>query len=346
MTDDARDALRAKAEQFLRGRIVSVTRWTGHSDTPPLSAQTSYVFNENPADLMAAFAQEMLNARAAQGFTPAAVVEARIALLPPGLLDRAREFWFRWWPENKGVAMWVALAEFALQATAATHDRAEAAESALAAVQAELQQAKEERLLPTQESIDARWPQEPPNPGSIPRDLPEVERANYRHCSACGQTYVLPLESHGVNCVRAYAMQHSAGVLTTQIRATLEWRRRAEQAEADLAALRERYDAVVAERDDLFAQCAEYLKDDETPAECIARNRKDIDALMTVLAQRTEERDRLLPLAKRSIEGEHLNRTVPYPELDHPARKGHRHSFNACPHPDCRLVRSIAGRQE
>ena len=39
------------------------------------------------------------------------------------------------------------------------------------------------------------------------------------------------------------------------------------------------------------ADCAPYLKDDEAPAECIERNRKDIDALMTVLAQRTRERD-------------------------------------------------------
>jgi hypothetical protein len=31
--------------------------------------------------------------------------------------------------------------------------------------------------------------------------------------------------------------------------------------------------------------CAPFLKDDETPAECIERHRKDIDALLTVLAQ-------------------------------------------------------------
>lgn len=35
----------------------------------------------------------------------------------------------------------------------------------------------------------------------------------------------------------------------------------------------------------LIAACAPYLKDGETPAECIARNRADIDSVLTLLAQ-------------------------------------------------------------
>ena len=35
----------------------------------------------------------------------------------------------------------------------------------------------------------------------------------------------------------------------------------------------------------LIAECSPYLKDGETPAECIARNRKDIDSLLTLLAR-------------------------------------------------------------
>lgn len=39
--------------------------------------------------------------------------------------------------------------------------------------------------------------------------------------------------------------------------------------------------------------CAPYLKEGETPAECLARNRRDIDVLMTLLAREKEEVARL-----------------------------------------------------
>lgn len=47
--------------------------------------------------------------------------------------------------------------------------------------------------------------------------------------------------------------------------------------------------------------CAPHLKDGETPADCIARNRADVDAALALLAKRAEERDE----ARRNFDREH-----------------------------------------
>ena len=80
--------------------------------------------------------------------------------------------------------------------------------------------------------------------------------------------------------------------LTTQTMCGLiqcPYMKRADAAEAQVTALRAERDQLRADNIQYAAEwkdCEPYLKDDgEQPAECLARNRKDIDALVTLLAQ-------------------------------------------------------------
>lgn len=55
----------------------------------------------------------------------------------------------------------------------------------------------------------------------------------------------------------------------------------------------------------LMAACEPYLKDEETPAECIARNRRDVDGCLTMLIAERRKAD---ALAARLAEAEALLR--------------------------------------
>lgn len=53
----------------------------------------------------------------------------------------------------------------------------------------------------------------------------------------------------------------------------------------------------------LVEACAPFLKDDETPAECIVRNRRDVDGCLTMLI---DERRKVESLRSRLAEAEQL----------------------------------------
>lgn len=57
----------------------------------------------------------------------------------------------------------------------------------------------------------------------------------------------------------------------------------------------------------LVEACAPFLKDDETPAECIVRNRRDVDGCLTMLI---DERRKVESLRSRLAEAEALLREI------------------------------------
>lgn len=75
----------------------------------------------------------------------------------------------------------------------------------------------------------------------------------------------------------------------------------------------------------LVEACAPFLKDDETPAECIVRNRRDVDGCLTMLI---DERRKVESLRSRLAEAEQWIR-------NHPPQYGGDHACAQCyPHSD------------
>lgn len=137
----------------------------------------------------------------------------------------------------------------------------------------------------------------PPPPVTGTHGAQEMAPARTEHDRGAAVATGTPERETPTFVERLTALSTFERVFFTERMEVLEMAREADaevqRLNAELASEREKhdeeaYDDALATIDALAAKlaaCAPYLKDDETPAECIERNRKDIDALMTLLAR-------------------------------------------------------------